>query len=188
MFYLQAALLGLGLAMDAAAVSMADGLKEPHMKLPKTLLIAGAFGLFQGAMPLVGYLAGSVFSKWLSKVTPILALIILSVLGARMIVEGIKHRESDEAGAVTPKLLAVQAFATSIDALTVGVLYVSESFLSALSCFAVIAAVTFLISALAVYLGRKIGTVLSNKAEIAGGIILIAIGVKIFVEYLVSVL
>ena len=188
MFYLDAALMGLGLAMDAAAVSMANGLNEPKMKAGKMLIVAGAFGLFQGLMPLIGYAAGSVFSKWISDITPVLALVILSVLGGRMIAEGIKKKECDGTRALTWKLLAAQTLATSVDALTVGVVYVSSPLLSALACFGIIAAVTFAVSLLAVWMGKRAGTAFSDKAVIAGGVILIAIGLKIFIEYLINAL
>ena len=180
---LNAVFLGLGLSMDAAAVSMTNGMSEPDIRLGKTLLIAAFYGVFQGVMPLIGYLAGSIFTDTLSAITPYLALAILTVLGVKTLIEGIRRKEQEQA---SRKLglgtLAVQAAATSIDALAVGVVLVSLATAQALVSMAVIAAVTFIISCVSVYIGKKIGGRLQNKAYIIGGVVRILIGLKIFLE------
>jgi len=187
MIYFDAALMGLGLAMDAAAVSMANGLKQPNMRLRKILAFCLSFALFQGIMPLIGYAAGSLFRKWVSQVTPYVALVILCVLGIKMIVDGIKGGEED-VKPLTATVIIVQAFATSIDALTVGVVYVGQTITTSILCFAIISIVTLGVTLLAVWIGKKVGTALSGRAVILGGCILIAIGLKIFIEYLIAVL
>ena len=187
MIYIDAALMGLGLAMDAAAVSMANGLKQPNMRLRKILAFCLSFALFQGVMPLIGYAAGSLFRKWVSQVTPYVALVILCVLGIKMIIDGIKGGEED-VKPLTATVIIVQAFATSIDALTVGVVYVGQTITTSILCFAIISIVTLGVTLLAVWIGKKVGTALSGRAVILGGCILIAIGLKIFIEYLVKVL
>lgn len=175
--------LGLGLSMDAAAVSMTNGMSEPGMRRGKAALIAAFYGVFQGLMPLIGYLAGSLFTDVLSGITPYLALVILGLLGGKTLYEGIRHRnDPPEPRELGLKLLTVQAFATSIDALAVGVVLISLSLAQALVSVAVIAAVTFVLSLISVYIGRKLGGVLCGKAHIVGGLILIAIGLKIFLE------
>ena len=189
--------LGAGLAMDACAVSMSNGLAEPKMKLGKIFTIAGFFGVFQIIMPIFGYLAVTVLSATLGEnftrifgyLVPWIALTLLLILGIKMIVEGIKegkdsNKENEE---LVKKLtiggLFVQAIATSIDALSVGVIYGNVVPLEAYTTFLIIGIVTFGISVAAVFIGKKFGTIFSNKATIAGGIILCAIGLEIFFSH-----
>lgn len=176
--------LGIGLAMDACAVSMANGLNEPHMKFRKILLIGFMFGLFQGIMPLTGYLVGSAFLTKIEWIIPWVALVLLGFIGGKMLVEGIHHKdeEQSEPKSLTFKVLFVQTIATSIDALSVGFSIADYQWLEALVCVAIVAVITFGISVGAVFLGKKFGTKLGNKAEILGGVILIAIGIEIFVS------
>ena len=186
--------LGAGLAMDACAVSMSNGLAEPKMKLGKIFTIAGFFGVFQIIMPIFGYLAVTVLSATLGEnftrifgyLVPWIALTLLLILGIKMIVEGIKegkdsNKENEESvKKLTIGGLFVQAIATSIDALSVGVIYGNVVPLEAYTTFLIIGIVTFGISVAAVFIGKKFGTIFSNKATIAGGIILCAIGLEIF--------
>lgn len=186
--------LGAGLAMDACAVSMSNGLAEPKMKLGKIFTIAGFFGVFQIIMPIFGYLAVTVLSATLGEnftrifgyLVPWIALTLLLILGIKMIVEGIKegkdsNKENEESvKKLTIGGLFVQAIATSIDALSVGVIYGNVIPLEAYTTFLIIGIVTFGISVAAVFIGKKFGTIFSNKATIAGGIILCAIGLEIF--------
>ncbi len=200
LFIITAIGLGAGLAMDACAVSMANGLAEPKMKLRKIFLIASFFGVFQILMPVLGYLAVTVFNSFLgenfsrvfSYLVPWIALIILSFLGIKMIIEGIKEgkeakknieenkNEEVSIKELTIKTLFIQAIATSIDALSVGIIYGERTPLDAYLTFAIVGIVTFAISVAAVFIGKKFGTIFSNKATIAGGIILIAIGLEIY--------
>lgn len=189
--------LGAGLAMDACAVSMSNGLAEPKMKLGKIFTIAGFFGVFQIIMPILGYLAVTVLSATLGEnftrifgyLVPWIALTLLLILGIKMIVEGIKegkdsNKENEESvKKLTIGGLFVQAIATSIDALSVGVIYGNVVPLEAYTSFLIIGIVTFGISVAAVFIGKKFGTIFSNKATIAGGIILCAIGLEIFFSH-----
>lgn len=189
--------LGVGLAMDACAVSMSNGLAEPKMKLGKIFTIAGFFGVFQIIMPIFGYLAVTVLSATLGEnftrifgyLVPWIALTLLLILGIKMIVEGIKegkdsNKENEESvKKLTIGGLFVQAIATSIDALSVGVIYGNVVSLEAYTTFLIIGIVTFGISVAAVFIGKKFGTIFSNKATIAGGIILCAIGLEIFFSH-----
>lgn len=189
--------LGVGLAMDACAVSMSNGLAEPKMKLGKIFTIAGFFGVFQIIMPIFGYLAVTVLSATLGEnftrifgyLVPWIALTLLLILGIKMIVEGIKegkdsNKENEESvKKLTIGGLFVQAIATSIDALSVGVIYGNVIPLEAYTTFLIIGIVTFGISVAAVFIGKKFGTIFSNKATIAGGIILCAIGLEIFFSH-----
>lgn len=189
--------LGAGLAMDACAVSMSNGLAEPKMKLGKIFTIAGFFGVFQIIMPIFGYLAVTVLSATLGEnftrifgyLVPWIALTLLLILGIKMIVEGIKegkdsNKENEESvKKLTIGGLFVQAITTSIDALSVGVIYGNVVPLEAYTTFLIIGIVTFGISVAAVFIGKKFGTIFSNKATIAGGIILCAIGLEIFFSH-----
>ena len=176
-------LLGCGLAMDACAVSMANGLKEPKMKFNKIALIAFMFAFFQAAMPLIGYFVGSALLSKIEWIIPWVALVLLSFVGGKMLYEGIKHKdeEEDDNKTLTFKALIIQAIATSIDALSVGFTISNYTILQAFICCAIVAIVTFIICVAAVFIGKKFGTKLGNKAEILGGIILIGIGLEIFI-------
>ena len=190
MSIIQMILLGIGLAMDAGAVGMTDGLVNPKMNLSKVILIAFFFGLFQMLMPLIGYFAGNLFTDFISKFTPWLALILLGFIGGKMLFEGIRHLKENEVEDVnlTLKGLLLQAVATSIDALTVGLIFVGKGHTTALVASVIIGITTFMITFLCVYIGKKFGDKLGSKAEILGGAILIIIGLKIFIEYLIEIL
>lgn len=185
-------LTGVGLSMDAAAVSMTNGMNEPKMKLPKILLIALFYGVAQGVMPLIGYYAGSLFATAVAKIAPWLALVLLGFIGGKMIFEAIcelkkNGEQPKEAKPLSLGSLAVQALATSIDALAVGISLVALDKSGALAvnifvAVSMIAASTFIISLLSVFIGKKFGELLSDKAELVGGLILVAIGLKIFIE------
>lgn len=187
---LEVLLTGVGLSMDAAAVSMTNGLNEPKMRIWKVLLIALFFGIFQGVMPLIGYFAGTLFAEAVASVAPYVALVLLGFIGGRMIYEALKKKQEEEEPAdknLSVSALTVQAIVTSIDALAVGIslLALSESGALKINIFAacaLIAACTFIISLAAVFIGKKFGAVLADKAELIGGIILVAIGLKIFIE------
>ncbi|MBO5866854.1 MAG: manganese efflux pump [Clostridia bacterium] len=190
-FFMSAALLGLGLAMDACAVSMANGLKYPCIKLGKVILIAAFFALFQGIMPLIGWVCvHTVVEKFeaFGKIVPYIALALLGFIGGKMLYEGLTHKDcdaQDECGCAKPLTfwaLIVQAVATSIDALSVGFTIAEYNLTQALVAVAVIALVTFATCFVAVFLGKKFGTKLGNKAEILGGLILIGIGIEIFIS------
>ena len=185
-FVFTAMLLGVALAMDAFSVSLAGGLNEPKMKRRRMCLIAGVFAGFQALMPILGWVfvhtVVSVFRSF-EKFIPWIALILLLYLGGKMIAEGIARKEEDEIPAATVRLLLLQGIATSIDALSVGFTAFEEYDFSAAAVAAlIIAAVTFAICIAGLFIGRKLGTAIGGKASILGGIILIIIGLRIFIN------
>ena len=185
---LNALLLGVGLAMDACAVSMANGLNEPKMRVGKITLIAAMFGFFQALMPMIGWVCIHFIAQQFEVVTkaiPYIALALLAFIGGKMIFDGARHKKNEEEKPVkklTFWVLLLQALATSIDALSVGFTIADYDVVKALVSAAIIAVVTFGICFGAVFLGKKFGTSLGNKAEIIGGVILICIGIEIFVK------
>lgn len=186
LFFFNSTLLGVGLAMDAFSVSLANGLAEPDMKRGKRFLISGTFAFFQFLMPMIGWLcvhfAAEKF-KAFEKAIPYIALVLLLFIGGKMLIDGIKHKNDDEpAIKVTLWQLFVQGVATSIDALSVGFTIAEYAVIEALVASAVIAAVTLAICLTGLFLGRKFGTRLAGKAGILGGVILIAIGLEIFLK------
>ena len=185
---LNSILLGVGLAMDACAVSMANGLNDPNMKVRKVLLVALIFAFFQALMPMIGWICVRTVAQQFDKFTvaiPYIALALLGFIGGKMIYEGITHKENSSEQQshknLTAVVLLTQAVATSIDALSVGFTVSSYDVWQALTSVAIIALVTFAICVGGVYVGKKFGTKLGNKAEIFGGIILIGIGLEIFI-------
>ena len=184
-FILNSVLLGVGLAMDAFSVSLANGLNEPAMKRRKTFLIAGTFAFFQAFMPMIGWVCVhtivTVFTAFESFI-PWIALGLLLFIGGKMILETVlKKNEDEEKAGVGFGALIVQGIATSIDALSVGFTIADYDVFSALAAALIIAAVTFIICMAGLALGKKFGTKLAGKAQILGGIILIGIGIEIFV-------
>ena len=186
-FVIQSVMLGVGLAMDAFSVSLANGLNEPKMKMKRICLIAGVFAFFQALMPLIGWFCVHNLVKFFSvfeKFIPWIALILLAFIGGKMLFEGIGNKEEDEEEkerGLGFKLLMVQGVATSIDALSVGFTISEYGFSMALVSALIIAAVTFVICMAGVIIGKKFGTKLANKASVLGGVILIVIGVEIFI-------
>ena len=181
--YIRSLLLGFALAMDACAVSMANGLNEPKMRWFRGLWIAFMFGLFQALMPLIGYLLGRAILSFIEPFIPWIALLFLVFIGGKMIYEGIDHKkdEQKEVKQLTFVSLIVQAIATSIDALSAGFTIANYTLNEALICVAIIMIVTLVVCFIAVQIGKKFGDKLGNKAEILGGIILIGIGLEIFI-------
>lgn len=181
-FFLNSILLGIALAMDAFSVSIANGLNEPNIKVKKTILIAGIFSIFQCIMPLIGWFCvHNILEKFNSfaKFIPWIALILLSFLGIKMIIECLKGQK-DEKCAVGFMGLIVQGIATSIDALSVGFTIADMGWVEAIICCLIIAIITFIICFIGVIIGKTFGHKFSNKAELIGGIILIIIGLEIF--------
>ena len=184
-FFLNSALLGVGLAMDAFSVSMANGLHAPRMGKGAMCKIAGTFGLFQAIMPMTGWVCVhtivEIFSSFETFI-PWIALALLGYIGGKMLVEGIRGGEAEEAAELSTGALLMQGVATSIDALSVGFTISEYGWLMALAASLIIAVVTFFICMAGLHIGKKFGTKLSGKASILGGIILIGIGLEIFVS------
>ena len=181
-------LLGVGLAMDAFSVSLANGLNDPGMKKAKICTVAGVFAFFQALMPFIGWvLITTVISYFeaLEKFIPWIALALLGFIGGKMIIESIKGGDDEESTAsekLTIRALLVQGVATSIDALSAGLEFAEYNLGEALIAALVIAVVTFAICIAGIILGKKFGTKLAGKAGILGGSILIFIGLEIFIS------
>ena len=158
--------------------------KEAKMKINKTILIAFIFGFFQALMPLIGYFVGHAILDLIEKFIPWIAFVLLLFVGIKMIIETVKGNddETNDKALLTFKTLLVQGVATSIDALSVGLTFADYSVSLAIISALIIAVATFIISFVAVFIGKKFGTKFGSKAEIAGGIILILIGIEIFFE------
>ena len=184
-FFVNSILLGVGLAMDAFSVSMANGLNETNMKRKKMCIVALVFAGFQALMPMIGWICVHTVVQYFQafeKLIPWIALALLGFIGGKMLIEGIKNQEEEmEVAGVGLSALLVQGVATSIDALSVGFTIADYGFVMALVCALIIAVVTFFICMAGLVIGKKFGTKLSNKASILGGVILIVIGIEIFV-------
>lgn len=185
LFFLNSALLGVGLAMDAFSVSLANGLHEPHMGKRKMCGIAGIFAIFQAIMPMIGWVCVHTiiqYFKTFEKFIPWIALILLLYIGGSMLFEAIRNKEEE---AESPKLgmtaLLIQGVATSIDALSVGFTIAEYALFMAFVCAMIIAVVTFVICMTGLIIGKQFGTKFAGKATILGGVILITIGIEIFV-------
>ncbi len=197
LFLVNSVALGFGLAMDAFSVSLVNGLSEPRMKRSRQCLIAGVYAVFQFVMPLIGWLCvrtiAQVFTVF-QQCIPWIALILLVVIGLSMLLEGKKDRKKEKSGhaedighgPVSFGTLMLQGVATSIDALSVGFTIAEYGIFESLIACLVIALVTFALCYIALFLGRKIGTKLTWRAQYLGGIILIAIGIEIFVTGILS--
>lgn len=187
-FFLNSVLLGVGLAMDAFSVSMANGLNEPKMKSGRISLIAGCYGFFQFAMPMIGWICVHtivVYFQKFEKFIPWIALILLLYIGGKMLIEGIKgddDENSDTEKHLSFGTLIVQGIATSIDALSVGFTIADYGVLMAVAASVIIAVVTFGICIGGLIIGKTVGNKISNKATILGGVILIGIGIEIWVR------
>ena len=182
-FIFNSIMLGIGLAMDAFSVSVANGLAEPGMRKRRMCAIAGVFAGFQALMPMTGWICVHtivLYFKAFEKAIPYIALILLAFIGIKMIIEGVRGGNDDEISKIGKSTLLIQGVATSIDALSVGFAIADYDLTMALICAAIIATVTFIICMLGLVIGRRFGTKLSGKAEIIGGIILVLIGLEIF--------
>ena len=187
MTLLEIFLVGIGLSMDAFAVSICKGLAMPAVNKKQALLIGAYFGVFQALMPLAGWLLGSQFARHVTKLAPWIAFVLLAWIGGSMLRESLSKKEEDEE--VEPvelrhKELFLLAVATSIDALAVGVsLFLLELSVSIGAAAALIGCTTFAISVGGVFVGHIFGARYKNRAEFVGGAILILIGVKILLEH-----
>lgn len=184
LFFFNSTLLGVGLAMDAFSVSLANGLHEPDMERRKMCVIAGVFALFQAAMPMIGWICVHSLLRYFtafSQFIPWIALILLLFIGGKMLADGIKKGDAEtEKPKVGIAALLLQGIATSIDALSVGFTIAEYGFLMAFVCAFIISAVTFVICMAGLVIGKKFGTKYANKAATLGGTILILIGIEIF--------
>ena len=186
LFFMNSALLGVGLAMDAFSVSLANGMNEKKMKKSRMAYIAGVYAFFQFLMPMVGWICVhtivQLFGQF-QKCIPWISLILLLYIGGSMIWESVKGEEEiEEVKKLSFAVLMLQGIATSIDALSVGFTIADYGFVMALVCSIIIAVVTFAICETGLYLGKTLGTKLAGKADVLGGVILTGIGIEIFVK------
>lgn len=191
--FLNSILLGIGLAMDAFSVSIANGIVEPEMKKTRMFMMAGIYAAFQFIMPVLGWMLVTTLEEMFTKFSiliPWIALILLLFIGGKMIVETIiekrkgnqQEKEEPKATRLTFKALIVQGIATSIDALSVGFTIADYSILQAFAASLIIGAVTLMICLIGLIFGKKIGSKVSGVASVIGGAILIFIGIEIFVK------
>ena len=188
MFFVNSVFLGVGLAMDAFSVSLANGLHEPTMRKRRMGTIAGVFAAFQFAMPMIGWWCVTTITHYFRAFEPYIPWIafgLLGLLGAKMILDGV-HSDGEEAPAVGIAALLLQGVATSIDALSVGFTIASYNVWKAMIACGIVGAVTFAICVGGLYLGRRFGTKLAGKATVLGGVILMVIGVEILVTGLIG--
>ena len=192
-FFVNSVLLGVGLAMDAFSVSIANALNESQMKKSRMCFIAGVYAFFQFAMPMIGWICVHTiveYFKSFERFIPWIALVLLLWIGGKMIWEAVHGESEDEksngSASTSAKLtfatLLIQGVATSIDALSVGFTIADYGLLMALAASLIIAAVTFAICMTGLLIGKKAGDKLGSKATLIGGLILVGIGIEIFVK------
>lgn len=179
-------LLAIGLSMDAFAVSVCKGLGSRSVKLKPTLTAGLYFGVFQAAMPMIGYFIGSRFAEQINAYDHWVAFLVLGWIGGSMIYGTLKKDADDDEvdNDISVKAMVPLAFATSIDALAVGVFFASINISNIFTAVSLIGIITFTLSAIGVVIGGMFGDKLKSKAEMAGGVILVLIGLKILIEHL----
>lgn len=182
MSILEVVLIGLGLSMDAFAVTVSDTMCCKDLSRKRAMAMPVAFGLFQGLMPVFGYFLGSLFSQFIDRYAGIITFLVLGIIGGNMIRESFQKDEECQVKTLNLPSLLIQAVATSIDAFAVGVSFCASG--APIFSSAVIIAVTTLIcSTIAVVIGKKFGDLLGQRAELCGGIILVLIGVKAILPF-----
>jgi len=182
-------LTALGLSMDAFAVSITNAMVSARQRRKNAWITALAFGIAQGVMPMIGYFAGLSFADYIHELDHWIALVLLSFIGGKMIIDSVKEIRRRNGGGkqsikdITVKVIIIQAIATSIDALAVGVGF---AFLDVNIYFAasIIAATTFLCCLIGAGIGNRVGRLIKDKATLAGGFVLVGIGVKTLIEHL----
>ena len=184
MSIIEIALIGVGLAMDAFAVSICKGLAMRRMNYKKAIIIAAFFGVFQALMPALGYVLGTTFANKIAAIDHWIAFILLALIGANMIKEALSS-DDDECQADSLRLgdLIMLSIATSIDALAVGITFAFFN-VSLLLSVSMIGIITFIICVIGVKVGNVFGEKYKSKAELAGGLILIVMGAKILIDHL----
>lgn len=184
--FIEIFLIGVGLAMDAFAVSICKGLTMKKVRKKYVILIALFFGGFQAFMPLLGWALGKNFEAYITSFDHWIAFILLAIIGGKMLIDGFHGDEEEEQFSefqLDLKELLMLAIATSIDALAVGITFAFLNY-PIMECITIIGCTTFIISFVGVYIGHFFGSKYEHKAEIIGGIILIIIGLKILFEHI----
>ncbi len=181
---LELLLIAVGLSMDAFAVAVCKGLSVRQVKVKHFILTGIWFGGFQGLMPFIGYLLGTTFKSYIVSFDHWVAFVLLALIGGNMLKEGLSKEEEKANDSFSVGTMAVLALATSIDALAVGVSFALLPDVNILAAVLFIGVITFILSAVGVKVGNIFGTKYKSKAEIAGGTILILMGLKILLEHL----
>ncbi|MGN1101022.1 MAG: manganese efflux pump MntP family protein [Huintestinicola sp.] len=176
-------LIAVGLSMDAFAVSVCKGLATPSYKFRYSLICGAWFGGFQALMPVIGYLLGVNFKSYITAFDHWIAFVLLAIIGFNMVKEALSSDEENADPSFAPKTMLVLAIATAIDALAVGVTFAFLE-VNILAAVLFIGVCTFVISAAGVKIGSVFGTKYKSKAELAGGVILLLLGIKILIEHL----
>lgn len=186
MGFVELFLIAVGLSMDAFAVSVCKGLNMSRLNKKHTLVIGMFFGGFQALMPLIGYFVGSSFQKYITNIDHWIAFVLLAFIGGQMVYETFKEEESVEENGDELRIgqLTVMAVATSIDALIVGITFALLPGTNIWTSVALIGCTTFVLSVIGVGIGFRFGSKYEKKAQLAGGIILILLGLKILLEHL----
>ena len=175
-------MIAIGLSMDAFAVSVSNGMAIPDLRMKDALKFGFFFGLFQALMPLIGWAVGRLFSSYITTFDHWIAFVLLGYIGAKMILDA-THGCEEASGSTRFGVLLVLAIATSIDALAAGVTFAFLP-INIWFCISLIGLITFVISTAGALLGKCAGCALGSRAQIFGGIILIAMGFKIVIEHL----
>ena len=176
-------LLSIGLGMDAFAVSVCKGISMKKMNWKKACIIGLYFGGFQAIMPVIGYFFGSSFESIITNIDHWIAFILLAIIGAKMIQEAFQKEEEEYNEDISVKTMIVLSIATSIDALAVGITFAFLK-VNLLLAITLIGTITFILSVIGTKIGNRFGDKYKSKAEVAGGIILIIIGLKILLEHI----
>ena len=177
-------IIAVGLSMDAFAVAICKGLSAPKIKAQYTLITGLYFGVFQAVMPLIGYFCGSYFEKYIVSYDHWVVFALLALIGGNMIKESLEKEEGCGCCSFGPKEMFPLAVATSIDALAVGITFALLKDVNIGAAVGFIGIITFVLSAAGVYVGHFFGAKYKSKAEFLGGVVLIAIGIKILLEHL----
>ncbi len=177
-------LIAVGLSMDAFAVAVCKGLSVQNVKAKHFVITGAWFGGFQGLMPFIGYLLGSTFKSYIETFDHWVAFVLLALIGGNMLKEGFSKDEEKPNDSFAAKTMVVLALATSIDALAVGVTFALLPDVNILAAVLFIGCITFVLSAVGVKVGNIFGAKYKSKAEIAGGVILVLMGLKILLEHL----
>ena len=177
-------LIAVGLSMDAFAVSICKGLATKKVGVKHMLIVGLWFGGFQALMPLIGYLLGTAFEEYITRFDHWVAFVLLALIGGNMIREALSGEEEKANDSLGVREMLTLAVATSIDALAVGVTFALLPGVNIAAAVSFIGVITFVISAAGIKVGNAFGTKCKSKAELAGGVILILIGLKILLEHL----
>ncbi len=176
-------IIAISLSMDSFAVSVSNGIMFPHLTRKKLVLIAVCFAVFQGAMPLLGWILGHAFIHQIEFIDHWIAFGLLSLIGGKMIYESVSNDSDEEIKDLNIFTVVAQAIATSIDALAVGISFAALK-INIVHAVGIIALTTLVVSLFGLKMGRVVGNKLSHRAELVGGVVLIALGVKILLDHI----